>query len=427
MTVALAQLLAPDAALPHRDHLLDPDAVARFLCGELGAQPAGPSECLRIDYRFGRRLRVLLRVRIGRRWRWVSGRTYPDAQAEAAFEEAAARAETSAGPRGVVPARAFGAVLWTFPNDRKLVQLAGLLRELRPLARRLGGPASGARIVGYKPEKSVVVELHDGTGRRFAYAKVYKDRLAAQARRIHAWLARQVPPDDPHLTLAAPLASAASGEVFVLEAISGRRIADLGGAEACSSVARLGAALAAFHSLTPPQESPRFTRYDPDRLVAAAELLARACPRVGREAHHLVAELARRFEPSPEPLACLHGDVHPKNGILAGDRVALIDLDKTCRGAAAVDVGSFLSLLRYERALGALARTDEAARTRSFVDGYARVRSLPRPSVLGWHTAAALLAEQAVRAVRQIRPAALARLDWLLADARRLLEGRDDG
>ncbi|TMA45607.1 MAG: hypothetical protein E6J81_12350 [Deltaproteobacteria bacterium] len=429
MMPALDGLLAPDDVLPQRDRLLDPHAVAWRLAEASGMSKVSRCELLRTDYRFGRRLRVLHRERIGSRWRWVVGRAYPEGQSEEAFRQAVATATptpTRGQHRNVVHARALGAVFWTFPSDRKLIRLARELHELRALARRLGGPGSGARVVGYKPEKSVVVELHDRRGRRLAYAKIYKEGLGERARGIHTWLARQVSPDHPRLRLATPLVSTAAAEPLVLEAITGRRIADLGGREACSGVARLGAALADFHSLTPPKGSSRFNRYDPERLAAAAELLAQACPRVAREARTLVDELGR-VEPSREPLACLHGDVHPKNGLLAGTRVALIDLDKTSRGDAAVDLGSFLSLLSYERVLDRLAPADERARRRSFLEGYARVGSLPGPHTLRWHTAAALLAEQAMRTVRQIRTDALPRLDRLLADARRLLEGRDDG
>jgi len=423
---ALEGLLAPDQALPQRDRLLDPHVVASRLAEASGTPAISRCELLRIDYRFGRRLRVLHRERIGQRWRWVVGRAYPEDQSEEAFRQAVAMATPTRGRfRDVVHAPALGAVFWTFPSDRKLTRLARELREVRALARRLGGPGSGARVVGYKPEKSVVVELHDHRGRCLAYAKIYKENLGERARHIHTWLARQVSPDHPRLRLATPLESTAAGEPLVLEAITGRPIADLEGREACSAVARFAAALADFHSLTPPEGTSRSDRHEPERLVAAAELLARACPRVASEARALADELGRSFVPSPEPLACLHGDVHPKNVLLAGERVALIDLDKTTRGAAALDLGSFLSLLCYERALGRLAPADERLRGRSFLDGYARVGSLPGPHTLRWHTAAALLAEQAVRTVRQIRADALARLDRLLADARRLLEGRD--
>ena len=89
-------------------------------------------------------------------------------------------------------------------------------------------------------------------------------------------------------------------------------------------------------------------------------------------------------------------------------------------------MGSYLSLLRYEHLIGGLGAATERARATAFLTGYARRRPLPTPSALHWHTAAALLAEQATRAVRQIRPAALARLDLLLGDASRLLLESDD-
>ncbi len=421
----MSALLAPDAALPKRDWLLDTKAVARWLAGTLGADgplPVGPCELLRIHYRFGRRLRVLFRLRTGRGWVWVTGRAFPERQAEAAFHGAAAAATAACGRlRRVVHATDAAAVFWTFPNDRKLVSLKTLLREALAIARELGGPRGHARILAYKPETSLVLVLHELSGRATAYAKVYQDGLGEWARRIHTSLARQLGPDDPHLALAAPAQRAGSGQIVVLEAVDGRRIIDLADGEAVTGTARLGTALATFHTLAPPPEVPRFTRHEPPRLADAARLLARACPRVGRQAEALATELLRRFEPSAEPPVCLHGDVHAKNGILAGNRAALVDLDKLCLGEPAADLGSYLSLLRYEHLVGGLGAATERARATAFLTGYARRQPLPTPRALHWHTAAALLAEQATRAVRQIRPAALARLDLLLGDASRLL------
>ncbi len=419
-------LLAPDAALPQRDRLLDTDAVARLLAATLGTDgplPVGPCERVRADYRFGKRLRVLLRFRTGSGWAWITGRAFPDGQAEEAFRRAGAVASTARGGlRGVVHATDLGALFWTFPNDRKLVSLAAVLRDASALARDLGGPGARARVLGYKPEKSLVLALLEPSGRAVAYVKVHQDGVAEQAGRIHAFLARQLEPDDRNLALAAPLTRAGSGQTLVLDAVDGRRVADLAEAEAATGTALLGTALAAFHALAPPADVPRFTRHEPARLAEAAGLLARACPNVGRQAQALAAQLVRRFEPSPDPLVCLHGDVHAKNGILAGDRVALIDLDKVCLGEPAADLGSFLSLLRYERLVGGLPDASAVGRAAAFLAGYARRRPLPAPRALHWHAAAAMLAEQATRAVRQVRPAALARLDRLLDDARRLLE-----
>jgi len=422
-------ILAPDAALPGRDALLDAEAVGHFVAAQLRTgrpAPVGQCEVIHTNYRFGKSLCVLYRLGIGTRRRWVSGHAFPAGREEEAFRGATHAAARRAGLRVVVRGTHLGAVFWTFPNDRKLVRLAALLLEARALARRIGGPGSQVHIVRYKPEISLVLQLVEPSGRCFSYAKIYKAALGEAAGCLHASLARQLRPDDPHLRLPAPLACVADGQLLLLEAIDGRRIGELEGQGAEVGLARLGASLAAFHSLEPPAEAPRFTSYDEAHLTEAASVLAQARPGVGREAEALARELVRRFEPPPDPPVCLHGDMHPGNGILTASGAALIDLDKVSLGQAAVDLGSLLSLLRYKRLVGRLTAADERARGASLLAGYAGRRSLPSPHALRWHVAAALLTEPAMRAVRRIHPESLGRLDVLLADARRFLDGHGD-
>jgi len=428
MTALAAGLLATDEVLPGRDRVLDADALGRFLSARLGATdehvPVERCELLRAHYRFGRSLRVLHRLRIRGQWRWVSGRVFKDARAEKAFRLAGSPTTVRGGLRDVVYEADLAAVFWTFPNDRALVDLVDLLAETRALARQLGGPRVTARIVGYRPEHSLVLRMVDPSGRAVAYAKIYRNGGHEAARR-HDVLTRQVPASDPRLRIPRAIARTADGRIVVFEAIDGYRLGELDETAIEAGVACHGAALATFHALAPPPGVPRFRRVDPDQLAKAAAMLARARPEVAREADTLAMELGRR-EPSPEPPVCLHGDVHLHNGILAGDRVALIDFDKLALGPPAVDLGSFVSLLRYQTAVGLLSVRAARGREVAILRGYGGVRPLPDASVLRWHTAAALLAEQAVRAVRRIRPDALAQLPRLLAEARRVMEGDGD-
>ena len=113
--------------MPGRDGLLDAEAVGRFLAVELRAGrpvPVGRCEVVHTNYRFGKYLRLLYRLRIGRRWRWVSACAFPDGGAEEAFRGATHAAARRAGLRAVVRGTHLGAVFWTFPNDRGLVRLA---------------------------------------------------------------------------------------------------------------------------------------------------------------------------------------------------------------------------------------------------------------------------------------------------------------
>jgi Ser/Thr protein kinase RdoA (MazF antagonist) len=207
----------------------------------------------------------------------------------------------------------------------------------------------------------------------------------------------------------------------VLEAVEGRRIDALRGPEQLEATRRFGAALATLHSLPVPDGLPRFARLDPERHGQAAELLGRALPDVAGAAHRLVAELAGSPAPADPPV-CVHGDVHPKNGLLQGRRVALIDLDQAGPGPAAAELGSALAGLRYHALVA-----DEAARgerlQRALLDGYADRRDLPDRAVLAWHVAAALLTERGLRALNRLRPEGLARMGAVLADARAALRG----
>jgi Ser/Thr protein kinase RdoA (MazF antagonist) len=153
----------------------------------------------------------------------------------------------------------------------------------------------------------------------------------------------------------------------------------------------------------------------------AEEEAARAAAE--EEAARLAAELAaRRPDDAGAPVA-LHGDVHPKNGLLLPDgRIALIDLDQCGLGPAAVDLGSLVAGLRYRALIGGDG-VPAAALERALLDGYAARRSLPAPVVLRWHVAAALLSERALRAVNRIRPEGLEHLEDVLRAARAALAG----
>ena len=207
--------------------------------------------------------------------------------------------------------------------------------------------------------------------------------------------------------------------MLVVEAVEGRRIEALRGPELLDAMRRFGTALAALHSLPVPAGLPRFTRLDAARQAPAAELIGRARPDVAAAADRLAADLVAAAPAAGDDVV-LHGDVHLKNGLAQGRRVALIDLDQAGLGPAAADLGSALAGLRYHHLVG-----DEVARggrvQRALLDGYADARDLPAAATLRWHIAAALLSERALRAVNRIRPDGLALLGAVLSDARAAL------
>jgi Ser/Thr protein kinase RdoA (MazF antagonist) len=217
-----------------------------------------------------------------------------------------------------------------------------------------------------------------------------------------------------------PLEYSQPHQLLLLEAVPGNRIADLKNNDLSAGFAGLAKALAALHSAPIPSQLPRFSRHDSDRLRKCARIIGMARPDIASVADELEREL-RSTIPSAEPLVCLHGDVHPKNGIALNELVTLIDLDQSAVGPAAADLGSMLALLHYNWRIGLIARRRERELAGAFVDAYAGFRPLPTQRSLSWHTAAALLSERALRSVNRIRPEGLHHLPQLLNDAREIL------
>jgi Ser/Thr protein kinase RdoA (MazF antagonist) len=416
--------LAPDPGVPGRDVLLDDAAMAERLAGLLSFDRPLAIDRYgrgRVKYRVGGSLRVVHELEIGGAPWLVASRTFAG-RSQHVYEQAA-RGAIEAGPlRAVAHDPELEAVFWTFPNDRKIGSLATLAPATDTVSRLLGRPVARTVLAAYAPEKSATAACLDGTGTPVAYAKVFASAEEAVAsRHAHDALFQQVGANHSALRVPAVLAWSPEDRMLVVEAVGGRRIDTLRGPDLVLAMRRFGAGLACLHSVPVPDGVPAFDRLDAVQQRPAADLIGRARPDVAAIAALLAGELADDARPGEAPV-CLHGDVHIKNGLLDGRRVALIDLDQAGFGPAAADLGSVLAGLRY-RALV----TDEAARGEKLrgavLEGYSSLRELPDPEALRWHVAAALLTERALRAVNRIRPAGLAHLAEVLNDARAVLRG----
>jgi Ser/Thr protein kinase RdoA (MazF antagonist) len=410
--------MAPDPRLPQRDLLLDEREVARRLSASLGLKgqlTVSACERVRTKYRVGDSLRVLHRVRVEGRDYTVTARAFAAGCSRRAYERAARSTVGCAPLRAVLHDPELETVFWTFPNDRRLNGL-GALREIPPSLARLFSPEwTHSRIVAYAPEKCATAQCLDARSRVVAYAKVYAGEEGRRVYQTYRALARQSESVPSALTLPRALAYADGQRTLLLEPVVGPRIADLEPEEQPRGYFRLGAALAALHSLRVPEGPPAFERLSPGRVRHAALVIGAVRPDVRRNASRLGEELTQLYEQSGEANVCLHGDVHPKNCIARGDTLTLIDLDQCGAGDPAADIGSLLASLTYADITSAAAQPSARKLGEAFLSGYASVRALPSPRSIRWHTAAAMLAERALRAVNRVRPEGLARLRELLA------------
>src|SRR5262249_20558059 len=229
-----------------------------------------------------------------------------------------------------------------------------------------------------------------------------------------------LPPNDRWLRLPAPLACDSARRTLWLEAIGGRRLADRAWHDGVDDLRQLGGAVARVHRL-PADRAPAFARFSAARLTTDADSVRGARPDVMFEVDPLAATLIATA-PAEDETACLHGDIHPKNAIACGDRLALIDVEDVAAGPRAADIGSLIASLLYLREGQRLTGVTCAACVRAFLAGYGSVAAGPDPPGLAWHAAAALFIDRASGAVTRLRPLGLTHLPQLLGASQHLLD-----
>lgn len=416
--------LAPDRELPARDLLLDPGVVAGRLPRILGVDASSELDAcslVRVKYRVGESLRAVYRVEVAGSEHLVTARLFPGERSWTAYERALAQGPVARpGPlRPVGHDPDLGAVWWTFPRDRKLGDLGWLTTPDDHLGREMRLPEwRRTEVVQYVPERSVTVRALDDRGAALAYAKGYGPVSAppSVAARRQRQVADELRRTGERVSAPHPLAWSDQRGLLLMEAMPGRPWSALANEQLARALGGLGLAVALLHGSAPAGGLPAFGRLHPDRVQHCADIIGRARPDVARRTEALAARL-RSTIPESEPRVVLHGDCHPGNALVDGDAVALIDLDQMGLGPAAADLGSLVARLRYAATVDELGAQEAAELEARFLSGYAERRPLPAASSLAWHTAAALLAERALRAVSRVNRVALAGLDELITAA----------
>jgi aminoglycoside phosphotransferase (APT) family kinase protein len=411
--------LAADPAIPSRDLLLDPDSVAEQL-SRVSHHDTDVESCTlrRVKYRIGESLRVVYDVVAGGRHFVMSARTFTNSAA--VFRRAEGVAERVLGMPGVAHDPRTSTVWWTLPNDRRLRNLATLLDPPVRVRRSSGVSWDQSQLVEYSPEKSATVRLVDPHGQVSGFAKAYRDRdvleVATQYNRIAASIALLNGIRTPRA-----LGWARPDRIVVLEPMRGRAWTQLPAEVQPAAMLHFGAALAHIHGLPTDFGRGPFQRYKLDRVRHSADLVTLARPDVAAAIRRLGDKLVAG-PPATDAVVCLHGDVHAKNVLFHGDQVHMIDFDQGGSGAAGADIGSMLASLLTANLLHPEAGVEGLGA--AFLDGYSAVRPLPSTAELQWYTAAAFVAERAIRAVNRVTQPTLAVLPELLEIADAVLAGK---
>ena len=416
--------LIADRVLPQRDMLLDREFMAELFSRELGAR--GPiviqrCEHIRTTYHAGESLRVAYKVFAREGACMVAGRAFPEGGSTKAFEAARQKAVHCGPFRPVFQDPETESIFWTFPNDRKIANLRLLVEIPQELAHLFAARWTRSNIVAYAPENCATAQCLTARDDLLAYAKVYASDHNESCFRTYTALRQSAEAERAEIEFPEVIYHSAEHHILLLQALRGRRLADVQGRELAEAFSRLGRALACLHAMPVPAHLPEFPRCTDSHMQLAAFSIGLVRPELAQQASELCDALRTAKKQWSEQRVCLHGDVHPKNGILLDTgSIALIDLDQASLGSPAVDLGSLLAALRYERHIGLLTEADERALADVFLSGYQQIGKLPEAESLRWHMAAALFAERAFRAVSRIRLPGLQILPELLKDAQRL-------
>jgi hypothetical protein len=224
--------------------------------------------------------------------------------------------------------------------------------ELGPVLRHVPGRRIAVRVS--TPDGDRVLKIFGGPRARGNHHRL--TQLAASG-------AREVVPG--------PCGADSSGHVCLIDWVEGTPLDLLGPQQFVASCYRTGRALAMLH-----RSGVQF-----DRCWTVRDELAQLERRATSRTSALLDPARRMAEHlADRPLLSAHRDLEPRQVVVAGGRVRMIDLNDAAMAPAALDVGNFLAHLEADVITGRLpARTSRSA-ARAFRSGY----GTPPADLAGW-------------------------------------------
>jgi aminoglycoside phosphotransferase (APT) family kinase protein len=433
-----------DPALPQLAQALDAAAMAVVFQAALPDVQVLACEVDRVKYRPGRNCSVSYRLSLrnaqtDRRFeQWVSARFCSGSDSARRHRQAQALplVASAAGP-ALLHHAALDMLAFWLPNDAKLAALrllgdGDVLRDqgLSEVMAALAGP--GARLVDQQttlvqvvPElracARVALRLQRERGapvtRHTLYAKADIERSGAATHAVMRALHRSPAQAAGCLRTPRPLLWQEATAVHWQLAVTGHPLHDVDPSIGPASSATVGQQLAALHA-TP---IPAVPSVDAATLLAqqqtAADLLGRVLPHWQPRLARLVSWLAAGAAAlDHEPIATLHGDLHPRNILVDGAQLAFIDLDSVRRGPAVVDLGAWAAGVFYRSVIDGIEPQSASSSLSSFLSAYADAagRAVSAP-LLAWSTAHHLLCVRAYRCVANLKAGRFAAVPALLA------------
>jgi aminoglycoside phosphotransferase (APT) family kinase protein len=263
----------------------------------------------------------------------------------------------------------------------------------------LAGAVLEAEPVRYRPGLRCTIRYRQSTaaGHRDLYGKVFATG-ASQIAHTSAALAR-ASTADTRLPLMMPVVAMVDElSLVVYEACAGAlefhpvavddRVASR---TRCDRWIAVGRAVAALHASTLASLPPYRSENDLAELAAGQRAMAHHDDALARRFGATVDQLARHLAGDTNQTGPTHGALRTDQILLAGKRVALLDLDGACLANPARDLGNLIAYLEWKVVRGVATAPTVAAGINHLLTGYADGGGATAADALACYRAAAML------------------------------------
>ncbi|MEQ1804881.1 MAG: aminoglycoside phosphotransferase family protein [Burkholderiaceae bacterium] len=450
-----ANPLPVDPLLPHLSLAVDGTAMVSVFDRLLRAQQPKLSvlACAvdRIKYRPRRNIAVSYRLRVRDAH---SGRTFIQLVATRFCSEGESRQRHANGLRRAAVGNAVGlasshvaaldmvAAWW--PNDAKLGEAAALLSGDQHTPQGVLNEVIAAltegrgELISHAFHLAQVVPEHRACARvelayraatsgpvlkRTVYVKAEAERAGADTHAVMQALKGSPAQSQGRLLTPRPILWQTQRGLHWQEALPGMPLLDEANEVSVAAAQRVGSMLAGLHATPVPTQRCVGVDELRERLALVADTLAIVEPRWEGAVRSLSGALTQGVGAACEAKSVtLHGDLHPRNILVADDRIGLIDLDGLRLGPAVADLGDWIADSLYRALLAGRSAAMALATCRAFVNAYAGASGTAcGEAELAWSTANSLFCQRAWRSVVNLKPGRYALVEPLLDTAAAIL------
>lgn len=374
---------------------------------------------------------------------YVGAFTASEAKARHEKSIAEVRVETALfAPVSFLPA--LNVVIWTFPNDRKLLSLS-LFADKSLLQISLLGDVVAAywgedweitgishRISNYFPEHSCCVNARvalrhiESNDRRDweIIGKMRNDEAGATTHLVMKSLFERVGAD---VAYARPIMYQPAERIHWQARVPGVTLNSLlaAGSADSSILQRVGRAVAALHGTRIAIPGRTTIGNLVENLIHAQSVITSVRPDCSTTIRRVVELLLDSMETlDPNTSVVSHGDLHSNNILVSPSQIYFVDMDRVALGPPLADLGSFLAELVYRAGAKNQAWQFTQSKLNNVIAAYRERASWPvADDDTAWYTASALIHERALRCVTSLKPGHYDLLADIIATAERIMRG----